>query len=59
MSLPNLLHIGIDVLKASLNIAIGSALPPSSTSNDLDRFDTIQVELAIRFILSSWRPLAG
>lgn len=46
MSLPNLLHIGIDVSKASLDVAIGSALPPFSARNDLDGFDAILAELA-------------
>ncbi|WGL27182.1 IS110 family transposase [Pectobacterium brasiliense] len=46
MSLPDLLHIGIDVSKASLDIAMGSAFPPFSATNDLDGFDAIQAELA-------------
>ncbi|ECD9518226.1 IS110 family transposase [Salmonella enterica] len=45
MSLPGPLCIGIDVSKATLDIAASSAIEPFSVSNDTDGFDSIIAEL--------------
>lgn len=45
MSLPNSLAVGVDVAKASLDVSIGTDLPPFTASNDIDGFDAIQAEL--------------
>jgi len=45
MSLPNPLCVGIDVSKASLDIAFNSELPQFTADNDPDGFDSIIIEL--------------
>ncbi|HAF2131472.1 TPA: IS110 family transposase, partial [Salmonella enterica] len=45
MSLPGPLCIGIDVSKATLDIAASSAIEPFSVANDTDGFDSIIAEL--------------
>lgn len=45
MSLPNPLCVGIDVSKATLDIAASSEIKPFSVSNDADGFDAIIAEL--------------
>ncbi|MCO7264403.1 IS110 family RNA-guided transposase [Dickeya zeae] len=45
MSLPNPVCVGIDVSKATLDVAIGTGAPPFTVSNDLDGFDAITAVL--------------
>lgn len=45
MSLPNPLCVGIDVSKATLDIAAGSTIAQFSVANDTDGFDSIITEL--------------
>jgi transposase len=45
MSLPNSVCVGIDVSKATLDVAIGTVHPAFTVSNDLDGFDAIIAEL--------------
>ncbi|EDS0772060.1 IS110 family transposase [Salmonella enterica] len=45
MSLPGPLCVGIDVSKATLDIAASSAIEPFSVTNDTDGFDSIIAEL--------------
>ncbi|ECA4661448.1 IS110 family transposase [Salmonella enterica subsp. enterica serovar Cerro] len=45
MSLPGPLCVGIDVSKATLDIAASSAIEPFSVANDTDGFDSIIAEL--------------
>ncbi len=45
MSLPNPVCVGIDVSKATLDVAIGTGILSFTVSNDLDGFDAIIAEL--------------
>lgn len=45
MSLPGPLCVGIDVSKATLDIAASTAIEPFSVTNDTDGFDSIIAEL--------------
>lgn len=50
MSLPNPLCVGIDVSKATLDIAASSAIEQFSVGNDVDGFDSIIAELRKRTV---------